>query len=176
MKNFLIIAAVSLLFSSCLKQSIADAMLNKSGKQSKVTATLNYEINGKKETVIVEDADNQIMGSRRLYCEKSGGYVLSAIVSSFDFIFTFHTDTLKVGNYKYTSNYGPMYVTTFQRYPNYVVSPTDHMSFTVTSHIDGHISGTFSGQLTPAISQNMYGTPGSVLIKNGTFTNVPVYY
>ena len=44
----------------------------------------------------------------------------------------------------------------------------------------GHLSGNFSGALTPMISAgnpyNTYGTPGSVLITNGSFKNVPVFY
>jgi len=73
-----------------------------------------------------------------------------------------------------------MYVTSFEGKPQYVYNPGDNMNFTVTSYTDGHISGNFSGQLTPAISpgypDNIYGTPGSVLIKNGSFKNVPVFY
>jgi hypothetical protein len=85
-----------------------------------------------------------------------------------------------VGNYNYTSNYGPLYVTTFGGYPQYVYGPTDNMSFTITTYKDRHISGNFSGRLTPAIipgyPNNVYGVPGSLLIKNGSFNNVPIVY
>lgn len=179
MKFYLTIAAVTVFLSSCLKQSIADAMLGDSGKQT-TTATLSYEISGNLVSISVEDADNQGGGFRRLECVKSGSYILSGVSSSGDFVFTFYTDSLKVGNYKYTSNYGPMYVTTFEGKPQYVYGPTDNMNFTVTSYKDGHISGNFSGQLTPAIipgyPDNVYGIPGSVVIKNGSFNNVPVFY
>lgn len=180
MKFYLTIAATTLVLSSCYKQSIADAMLGVTGSKQTTTATLSYEINGNPVSISVKDADHQLAGSPTLYCEKSGGYILSGISSFGEIVFTFHTDSLIVGNYKYTSYYGPMYVTSFEGKPQYVYNPGDNMNFTVTSYTDGHISGNFSGQLTPAISpgypDNIYGTPGSVLIKNGSFKNVPVFY
>lgn len=180
MKFYLIIAAAAILFSSCLKQSIPDAMLNNSSKKS-TPATMSYEINGKLVAVSVPDADNQLPDYRRLECVKSNGYVFSAIISYGDFIFTFYTDSLKEEAYKYSRYFGPIaYVTTFEGRPQYVYGPTDHMTFAVTSYKSGHISGTFSGQLTPALEQaypdNIYGIPGSVVIKNGSFTNIPVIY
>lgn len=180
MKFYLIIAAITILLPSCLKQSIPDAMLGISGKQTKITATLRYEINGNLVSITVEDADRQGPGIHTLECVKSSNYVLSGITSSGDFVFTFFTDSLKVGNYNYASSYGPMYISTFQGKAQYVYGPTDHMSFNVTTYKDGHISGNFSGQLTPVITpgfpNNIYGVPGSVSIKNGSFTNVPVAY
>ena len=181
MKFYLPIAAISIVLSSCLKQSIADAMLNRSVQQANnITASLSYEINGKLVNITVEDADHQVPGFRKLSCEKSGGYILSGVGSEGEIVYTFFTDSLKVGTYNYTSNYGPLYVTDFQGKPQYVHDPNDHMNFTVTSYKDGHISGNFSGQLTPAViagyPDNVYGTSGSVLIKNGSFNNVPVIY
>ncbi|HEV7330673.1 MAG TPA: hypothetical protein VGN63_06515 [Flavisolibacter sp.] len=179
MKVYLLLAACTALLSSCLKHSIEDAMLNGSGSQS-TTATLRYEINGNPVTLSVKNAGNQAVGSRTLYCEKAVGYVLSGVSSAGEFVFTFYTDSLMVGNYSYTSNLGPLFVTTFEGKPQYVYGPSDHMNFSVTSHKDGRISGKFSGQLTPAIvpgyPNNVYGTPGSVLIRNGSFDNVPVFY
>jgi hypothetical protein len=180
MRFYLIIIATTIILPSCLKQSIPDAMMNKSVGQNGITATLSYEINGKLVTISVKDADNQSPGFRRLSCEKSNVYVLSGVGDDGEFVFTFFTDSLRVGNYKYTGNYGPMYVTTFEGKPQYVYFPADNMNFNVTTYKDGHFSGNFSGQLTPAISQgnpnNVYGAAGSVLIKNGSFTNVPVVY
>lgn len=149
-------------------------MMNPSGKE-KVTATLRYEINGNPVNITVEDADRQPPGNRLLACEKSNVYVLSGVLNSGDFVFTFFTDSLKVGNYKYIGSYGPMYVTTFEGRPQYVYGASDHMNFNVTSVVDGHISGNFSGQLTPWTNP-AYGTIGSVVIKNGSFTNVPIVY
>jgi hypothetical protein len=178
-KFYLIIAAVSIILSSCLKQSIPDAMLNKPDGQNQ-TATLRYEINGKLVLISVRDSENGAGGFRTLECVKAGGYVLSGVSSSGDFVFTFYADSLQVGNYKYLSSYGPSYVTTFEGRPQYVYGPADNMNFNVTTYKDGRISGNFTGQLTPAISQgnpnNVYGTPGSVVIRNGSFTNIPVIY
>ncbi len=52
------------------------------------------------------------------------------------------------------------------------------MSFTITSYSNGHISGNFSGVLTPLAdaNNNVFGDPGSVIITNGSFKNVPVFY
>jgi len=175
MKFYLIITAITVLLSSCLKQSIPDAMLDNVGKQNKITATMSYESNGNLVTISVEDADNQGPGTHTLECVKSNGYVLSAISSSGEFVFTFFTDSLMVGNYTYPSTWGPMYVTDFQGSPQYVYNPTDIMSFDVTTYKDGHISGNFSGQLTPK-PNNIYGVPSSVSIKNGSFNNVPIVY
>ena len=177
MKSYLMLITTTIILSSCLKQSIPDAMINKSVG---ITATLSYEINGKLVSISVKNAGNQVPGFRKLYCEKSNGYVLSAINNDGDFDFTFYTDSLKVGNYKYTGNYFGVYVTTFEGKSQYIYGATDNMNFNVTTYKDGYISGNFSGQLTPAISQgypnNVYGPSGSVLIKNGSFINVPVFY
>ena len=83
-------------------------------------------------------------------------------------------------NYRYTSSdLGPTYVTTFGA-AQYLYGPADYMSFTITSYANGHISGNFSGKLTPLVMagnpNNYYGTPGSTLITNGSFNNVPVIY
>lgn len=175
-KFYTLLFALAVLASSCFKQSIADAMLQKTEGP---TATIQYEINGKRLSLSVKGSENQ-PPLYKLSCQKAGGYVLSGMVGEIDFVYTFYTDSLKAGNYEYTINYGPSYVTTFEGRPQYVYGPTDHMRFTVTSYKEGRISGTFSGQLTPAVRVgtvgNVYGTPGSVVIKNGTFSNVPVIY
>ena len=174
MKFYLIITAITILLSSCLKQSIPDAMLGISGKQNKITATLSYEINGNLVSVSVDDADHQDPSSYTLECVKSNGYVLDAITNFGEFTFTFFTDSLKVGSYNYPSNSGGIYVTDFQG-PEFVYYPTDNMNFNVTTYKDGHISGNFSGMLTPKVN-NIYGAPSSVSIKNGSFNNVPIVY
>jgi len=177
MKFYLIITAITVLLSSCLKQSIPDAMLDSSGKQNKITATMSYEINGNLVTITVDDADNQGPGIHTLECSKTNGngYIFDAIGSSGEFIFTFFTDSLMVGRYDYPSTWGPMYVTDFQGAPLFVYNPTDIMSFDVTAYKDGHISGNFSGKLTPK-PNDIYGVPSSVSIKNGSFNNVPIVY
>jgi len=174
-KFYLIITAITVLLSSCLKQSIPDAMLGISGKQTKITATMRYEINGTLVSISVDDADHQGPGVHTLECIKSNGYVLSAIGSSGELVFTFLTDSLKVGSYNYPSAWGATYVTDFQGSPQYIYSPTDNMNFDVTLYKDGHINGNFSGQLTP-MRDNIYGASSSVSITNGTFTNIPIVY
>ncbi|QEC68897.1 hypothetical protein FRZ67_16860 [Panacibacter ginsenosidivorans] len=162
-----------LLFSSCLKQSIPDAML---GKHGGGTATLSYEFNGEAVNISVPDADNQMPGNYKLACTKSGFYYLEAIGGG-EFAFTFFTDSLTVGNYKYTS--GDIFVTDYNNHPSFVHYPGDNINFNITSYSNGHISGNFSGVLTPLITPgtpDIYGTQGSVLITNGSFENVPVFY
>ena len=174
-KYYLIISAIAIFMSSCLKQSIPDAMRGLSGKQSRITATLSYEINGEPVSITVDDADHQGTGIHTLECVKSNGYILSAVGSSGELVFTFLTDSLEVGSYNYPAAWGQTYVTDFQGTPQYVYNPSDNMNFFVSQYKDGHINGTFSGQLTP-MPNNMPGDPGSVLIKNGLFNNIPIVY
>jgi hypothetical protein len=73
-----------------------------------------------------------------------------------------------------------MFFISFNGTDEYVHAATDSMSFNITSYSHGHISGNFSGQLTPLVTassiNNTHGAPGSVLITNGTFHNVSVFY
>ena len=81
MKLFSIAAAAAILLSSCLKQSIPDAMLaaeNADKQRNMVTATLSYEVNGNPVTISVTDADNQDPNYYTLGCVKSGNYSLEA--------------------------------------------------------------------------------------------------
>ena len=183
MKFYLMATAGMILFSSCLKQSIPDAMLgskNSNGQGS--TATLSYEINSNPVNITVDDADNQ--GSNTNYilgCSKNPGYYnLDAVSSTGEFTFSFYTDSLNVGNYIYNGAYGPMFFTGYNGTNEYAYAPSDSMSFNITSYNNGHISGNFSGVLTPMIAAgnpyNTYGTASSVSITNGSFKNVPVFY
>jgi len=174
MKFYLIAAAITILLSSCLKQSIPDAMLGTS-KHTKITATLSYEINGTLINVSVDDADNPTSNFHTLECVKSNSYYyLYAITDFGEFTFDFFTDSLKVGSYSYPINSGGIYVTDFHG-PNYVYYPTDKMNFNVTTYEGGHISGIFSGVLTPK-PNDIWGAASSVTIKNGSFKNVPIIY
>jgi hypothetical protein len=182
MKFYLIAAIMAISLSSCLKESIPDAMLGaKNSGGGKVTATLSYEINGKPVSISVTDADNQSMIPYYILgCSKSAGYYsLDAISNSGETTFSFYTDSLTVGNYKYLGTYGDMFFIDYYNTNEYVHAPSDSMSFNITSNNNGHISGNFSGLLTPMMTAgtpNTYGTPGSVLITNGSFKNVPVFY
>ncbi len=166
--------------SSCLKQSIPDAMLHKNSAGS-ITATLSYKINGNAVNISVDDADNQItIPFYTLGCSKFAGYYnLDAISSSGETTFSFYTDTLTVGNYKYLGTYGDMFFISYNGANEFVHAASDSMSLNITSYNNGHISGNFSGVLTPLITSgavnNIFGDPGSVLITNGSFQNVPVF-
>jgi hypothetical protein len=181
MKLYLITAATTILLSSCLKQSIPDAMLasQNAGGHGNVTATLSYKINGNPVNISVNDADNQSPTQYTLGCTKSVTfYSLDGISSSGETSFIFYTDSLAIGNYKYIGTYGDMYFILYNGTNEFVHAPSDSMSFNITSYKNGHISGNFSGLLTPLLdpNTNTYGASGSVLITNGTFQNVPVFY
>lgn len=180
MKFYLIVAATTILFSSCLKQSIPDAMLaSKESSTGGSAATLSYELNGNPVKISVDG--NQNLNSYRLRCEKSVGfYVLSGLSSSGETTFLFSTDSLTTGKYTYTGSYGNMFFISYNGQNEYAHYPSDNLSFTITSYDKGHISGSFSGKLTPLITagnpNNTYGTPSSVIITNGSFQNVKVFY
>jgi hypothetical protein len=183
MKFYLIATVVMIFLSSCLKESIPDAMLasKNSGGQAKTTATLSYEINGNAVNISVDDADNQDLYYYKLGCKKNPGYyALQGLSNSGEITFSFYTDSLTVGNYKYIGTYGDMFFTDYNGTNEYVHAPSDSMRFNITSYNNGYISGNFSGVLTPLIIpstfNNIFGTPGSVLITNGSFENVPVFY
>ncbi|TKK68892.1 hypothetical protein FC093_09345 [Ilyomonas limi] len=182
MKFYLIVAVIAISLSSCLKESIADAMLaSKNAGAQRSAATLSYEINGNAVNISVNDADNRNGSFYTLGCSKYAGYYsLDAVSSSGEFTFTFYTDSLATGNYKYTGAYGDMFITDYNGTNEYVHAVSNSMSFNITSYANGRISGNFSGVLTPMIAagnpNNIYGTPGSVLITNGSFENVPLFY
>lgn len=182
MRFYAIALLMAIFLSSCLKQSIPDAMLGSKspGGQGKVTATLSYKINGNAVNISVNDADNQVTNPYyTLGCSKYAGYYsLSGISNSGETSFSFYTDSLAVGNYKYLGTYGDMFFIDYNNTAEYVHAPSDSMSFNITSYNNGHISGNFSGVLTPLLdpNNNTYGAPGSVLITNGSFKNVPVFY
>ncbi len=183
MKLYIIAVVAAIFFSSCLKESIPDAMLhskNGGGQGSSITATLSYKINGTAVNISVNDADNQNPNFLTLGCSKSNGYILDALSNIGEFSFTFYTDSLTVGDYNYNGSFGDMFITSNNGINEFVHAATDDMNFHITSYNKGHISGTFSGQLTPLISagnpNDIYGTPGSVAITNGSFQNVPIFY
>lgn len=183
MKFYLIGAVMMIALSSCLKQSIPDAMLDPehSGKGS-TTATLSYEINGNAVNISVPDADHQsTYPYRTLYCSKDPGYYnLGGVSNTGEIVFSFQTDSLKVGNYKYTGANGEIFFTDYNNTNEFIYAATDSMSFNITSYNNGHISGNFSGVLTPMIAagnpRNTYGAASSVFITKGSFKNIPVFY
>jgi hypothetical protein len=192
MRQLLIGFLVIIFLSSCLKQSIADAMIanQHSGAQgggSPSVATMTYAVNGNTVTNTVNDPDNQSPTAYQLGCSKtlypgtnSTVYILDCVSTSGEMTFIFPTDSLTVGNYSYTGNYGDLFVCSYNNTDEFVVDPADSISFNITSYSNGHISGNFSGRLTPMVTAgnptNTYGPPGSVLITKGSFKDVPVFY
>lgn len=180
MKFYLIVVATSILFSSCLKESIPDAML--AAKESSMggrAATLSYELDG--NPVKISVAANENLDSYRLRCEKSVGfYVLAGLSGTGEIQSLFYTDSLTTGNYTYTGSYGDQFLASYNGQNAYAHYASDSLNFTITSYDEGHISGNFSGKLTPLITagnpNNTYGAPSSVIITNGSFQNVKVFY
>lgn len=173
MKFYFILISMAFVLSSCLKQSIPDAMLGVSGKQNKVEATLSYEINGIPVAITVDDADNQ-PANYRLYCQKTTAYYVEAVSDYGEFTFDLFTDSLKVGSYSYPTLSGGLFIADYPG-PSFVYYPTDYMNINVTSYENGHISGNFSGRLTPK-PNDIWGNASSVSVTNGSFNNVPVFY
>ena len=191
MKKLLTAALMIIFLSSCLKQSIADAMIedqNSNGGNSPRVATLSYAVNGNTVTTSVNYPDNQSSTGYELGCSKTlypgtnfPVYNLDCVSASGELTFTFFTDSLAVGNYTYNGGMvSDMFVLDYNNTAAFVHDPADNISVTITSYTKGHISGTFSGKLTPMIAAgypaNTYGTPGSVLITKGSFKDVPVFY
>jgi hypothetical protein len=166
------------LFSSCLKQSIPDAMLNKGGG----TATISYKISGNPISISVADADNLGPDSYPvLYCIKNQGYYsFDAVGNTGELTFTFNTDSLAVGTYRYAFSMFDSFVTEYNGVNEFVYAPSDSITVNITSYSKQHISGNFSGVLTPLITpsnvNNIFGQPSSVPITNGTFKDVLVLY
>ena len=101
MKFYLVTLVTAILFSSCLKQSIPDAMLGtqNSGGQGGPTATLSYYVNGNLEKLSVSDADSQDPNYYTLGCTKSNGYNFDALTDAGEFTFTFYSDSLVAVSY-----------------------------------------------------------------------------
>ncbi len=181
MKSCIIALTMAIFLSSCLKESIPEAMLNKKNR-TRVTATFSYKINGNPVSLTVEDVDNQVtVPYYMLGCTKnSGNYMLSASVNTGSTMLYFRTDSLAPGNYKNTTaTIGENWVLDYLNRAEFLHAPTDSMSINITSHINGHINGNFSGVLTPLLDGNIpytFGTSSSVSITEGAFSNVPVYY
>jgi hypothetical protein len=184
MKQLLLAFLMIGCLTSCLKQSIADAMLD-SGSPG--VATMTYQVNGNTVTMSVKDPDNQSPTAYQLGCSKTTDpgtnniyYDLDCVSPSGELTYMFGTDSLKVGNYAITGFYGELFVLSYNGEDEYLRNLQDSISFNITSYSQGHISGNFSGRLTPMITagnpNNTYGAPGSVLITKGSFKNVPVFY
>ena len=122
MKQLLVASLAMILLSSCLKQSIVDAMIasQQSGAQgsgSPGVATMTYAVNGNTVTNSVKDPDSQMPTAYQLGCSKtlypgtsSTVYILDCVGTTGEMTFTFPTDSLTVGNYIYTGVYADLFV------------------------------------------------------------------
>ena len=176
-----------MLLSSCLKQSIADAMLAKQNAGtpgSPGVATISYLVNGNTVALSVKDPDSQNPAAYQLGCSKtlypgttSTVYSFDCVSASGELTFMFLTDSLTPGNYKLSGAYD-MFVLGYNGANEYLHAPTDSISFNITSYAKGHLSGNFSGQLTPIVQAGLSleasGPP--VSITKGNFKDVPVFY
>ena len=183
MKFYLIAAAGIILFSSCLKESIPDAMLaSRKTATAGITATLSYKLNGKPVKITLADALHQNQYTHSLYCRKqpaTADYILSGDGDAGETSFFFLTDSLTTTTYTYPGG-GNTFLISYYGENEYAHAMTDSLSFTISSFKDGLINGTFSGILTPYIldsnSNGSWGVSGSTKITEGTFQNVPVFY
>ncbi len=185
MKKLLIFVFLSLCLSSCLKDSISDAMIKSENASTTNSsnanpATITYTVNGTIVNVVIKNPDKQSPTNYLLGCTKeSNNQYYLASESGGNLIFFFYTDSLKVGRYhSYVNNNSPLL--DFSNVASYHAYATDSLGLKITSFSKGHISGTFSGRLTPLIEvvnyKNIYGKPGSTIITDGSFKNVPVFY
>lgn len=181
MRYYLALIATCVFFASCLKQSIPDAMLAaKRESNGGATATLSYEINGNPVQISVPNAGSQNIWNKTLSCDKYPGfYGLEGLSSTGEITFTFYTDTLTLGDYTYNGSYGEQFFARYNGVDLYTVVATDYLTFSVASYDNGRISGSFSGQLTPMISNGnngfIHGDFNSTKITKGVFQNVPVF-
>ena len=187
MKQFGAYILVAILLSSCSKQSIADAMLQKEEQGSGVGAiSMSYKVNGALVKTVVSDAGNQSGSFYKLSCKKDTyeingmnypRFVLSFLSTSGELAFVFNTDILKTTNYVYIGSYGTQQFLYYNNINGYTHYASDSLSFNITTNTNNRISGNFSGKLTPdGPTPNTYGAPGSIAITNGTFENIPVVY
>lgn len=186
MKQFGAYILVAIVLSSCSKQSIADAMLQKEEQGSGGgSISMSYQVNGALVKTVVSDAANQ--GSlKKLVCQKSfydiNGmnyyrFVLSLGSTSSELVFLFYTDSIRTTNYVYRSSSGTQHFLYYNNINGYIHDATDSMSINITTNTNNRISGNFSGRLTPdGPTPNTYGAAGSIAITNGTFENIPLVY
>ena len=180
MKLYLVTIIGMIFLSSCLKESIPDAMLG-AKNAGIITAAMSYKINGEPVSISLKNADRQDPNSYyyTLLCIKSGNYYsLAGRSNTSELDFTFFTDSLTTKNYKYIGAYGEMFAVAYNQTEGYLFAPTDSLSFNITTYNNGLISGTFSGAVSPVTAGggSILGTPGSILITDGSFQNVPVFY
>ena len=180
MKKFLSYLFLIFTLSSCLKQTIPEAMMESEGKKLEASAaSMSYQVNGVEVKNTVSDVENNVIGYRKLYCQKEPyDYLLSFVSSTGEINFWFYTDNLQIKNYVLRGSNGTKFLLYYNNTNGFVRYPSDSLSFNITALDKGRISGNFSGILTPSIvggAPDTYGPAGSISITNGTFKNVPIF-
>jgi hypothetical protein len=187
MKQIIILFLAAVMLSSCLKQSIADAMLaSMNVSNSGNFAVMSYDVNNNPVTITaINNYDGQMLTTDSFVrCTKTADYygnpvdyniqALSTSGNRFDF--DIYTDSLTVGNYSFDSLLIgiPYDVLVYNNITSAIYSSTDTLSINITSYSKGYINGNFTARLTPDLG--IWGTPGSTVITNGSFKNVQVFY
>jgi hypothetical protein len=182
MKYCIAALTLAILLSSCLKESIPEAMLKKQHGTA-VPARFSYKLNGNPVTLTIDDVRNQItVPYAPLGCTKvPGRYEMFAMTEAGGFSLFFFTDSLAVGAYNYTTgDVGEMYVLDYFNQSEFLHAATDRVNINITSHSNGYINGTFTALLTPLVDGGtnpyIFGTASSINVTEGSFTNVPVFY
>lgn len=182
MKSYIISVTIAVFLSSCLKESIPEAMLNKKNGP-KVTATFSYKLNGTPVSLTVDDVRNQnTVPYYTIGCSKiPGRYEMFAMLEAGGISLSFFTDTLSVKNYNYTvADVGEKDVLDYFNQTEFLHAATDRISINITSHNNEYVSGNFSAVLTPMVNGGtipyIFGTPSSIVVTEGSFKNVPVFY
>ena len=177
MKSLAATITLALFLSSCLKESIPEAMANKKNGP-KVPASFSFKVNGITKSYSVEDVRMQGSYPYNLSCTKTANsYDIFGKVEIGSAYFSIYTDSLSVGNYSYPTARGGADTGYL---PFYIYAPTDRISINISSHSNGYISGNFTALLTPVTDAGRipytYGAPSSIAITEGSFKNVPVFY
>lgn len=176
MKCLVATITLALLLSSCLKESIPEAMANKKNGP-KVPASFSFKVNGNTRSFSLEDVRRDTYPYYFSCRKTANSYDIFGQVDAGKVYFSIYTDSLSVGNYSYPTATGwadSGYL------PFEIYAPTDRISINISSHSNGYISGNFTALLTPVTYAGTipytYGAPSSIAITEGSFKNVPVFY
>ncbi|WP_207496993.1 hypothetical protein [Aridibaculum aurantiacum] len=179
---------IAFTIASCAKETIAGAMLEAEEQIANgSTISMSYQVNGALVKTTVNDRTNFAGSYHKLSCKKDTytinntdyyRYALSLVSTTGELSFLFYTDSLQAKTYVHKGSFGNQHFLEYNNTNGYTRYATDSMSFTITSYANRRINGHFSGKLTPLVggTSNTYGTPGSIMVTNGTFENVPVFY
>lgn len=109
MKSLAATITLALFLSSCLKESIPEAMANKKNGP-KVPASFSFKVNGITKSYSVEDVRMQGSYPYNLSCTKTANsYDIFGKVEIGSAYFSIYTDSLSVGNYSYPTARGGRY-------------------------------------------------------------------